>query len=221
MITFTAVNKSYLSAGQPTQILRGVSLDIPQGKLAVVTGRSGSGKSTLLNLLAGLDRPDSGEITIAGRKISSLNAEEAALCRLQQIGIVFQFFNLLPTLTLRENVSLPGHLLGLKRKEIDRRAAENLERVGMLPHADRLPNEVSGGEIQRTAIARALMNRPSVLLADEPTGNLDRTNGETVQSIFLNLAREHNTTVLIVTHDPLLARDADIVVTLNDGEVVH
>ncbi len=220
MISVKDVTKSYLSAGSPTQILRGVTLEIPQGALAVVTGRSGSGKSTLLNLLAGLDRPDSGEISIAGAKLSELDAEAAAFCRLRQIGIVFQFFNLLPTLTLRENVSLPGHLLGLKRREIETRAAENLEKVGVAALADRLPNEVSGGEIQRTAIARALMNRPSVLLADEPTGNLDRANGDIVQSIFRALAKE-NTTVLIVTHDLQLARDADLVVTLNDGEVVR
>lgn len=221
MISFNRVTKSYLSAGRPTQVLRGVTLEIAQGQLAVITGRSGSGKSTLLNLLAGLDRPDSGEISIAGTKLSAMDAEAAARCRLQQIGIVFQFFNLLPTLTLRENVSLPGHLLGLKRREIDTRASENLERVGVLSLADRLPNEVSGGEIQRTAIARALMNRPSVLLADEPTGNLDRANGDTVQAIFRSLVDDQNTTVLIVTHDLQLARDADMVVTLNDGEVVR
>lgn len=221
MISVNGVSKSYLSAGQPTQVLRGVTLEIAQGQLAVITGRSGSGKSTLLNLLAGLDRPDSGEIAIAGTKLSALDAEAAANCRLRQIGIVFQFFNLLPTLTLRENVSLPGHLLGLKRREIDSRAAENLDRVGVLSLADRLPNEVSGGEIQRTAIARALMNRPSVLLADEPTGNLDRANGDTVQAIFRSLVDDKNTTVLIVTHDLQLAKDADLVVTLNDGEVVR
>jgi putative ABC transport system ATP-binding protein len=214
MLEVLQVAKRYQSS---VPVLRHVSFSLPAGALGVVIGRSGSGKSTLLSLIAGLDTVDSGTITIDSKRTSDLSAEEFARFRLTSLGIVFQFFNLLPTLTLARNVALPGFLLGTKRHRIDERVAELLSLVGLSDKGHHFPHEASGGENQRAAIARALFHSPRLLLADEPTGNLDRENGEAIITLFRTLAHEHGQSALIVTHDPHLITAADYVFRLEEG----
>jgi putative ABC transport system ATP-binding protein len=193
----------------------GVSLSVKAGERVAVTGASGSGKSTLLSLLAALERPDGGEVLVEGQPLSPL--DEAALARLrgQKIGIVFQSFRLLPHLSALENVQVPLELAG--RPDAHKRALAWLERVGLAARAKHLPSQLSGGEQQRVAIARALAPQPGVLLADEPTGNLDSKNGALVQDLLLKLARQQGAALLLVTHDPGLARKADRVLPMKDG----
>ncbi len=200
--------------------LDGVNLRVERGELVSIVGPSGSGKSTLLNLVGGLDRPTSGVIAIDGQRFDALGDDELTRVRRDKIGFIFQFFNLLPTLTCLENVGLPLHLRGWSRKKVTDRARELLDLVGLGRRVDHLPEEWSGGERQRVAIARALVGQPLCVLLDEPTGNLDRHTAESMHELMLELNRELQTCFVVVTHDPLLAERMDRVLHLRDGQLV-
>ncbi len=202
------------------EILRGINLTIPQGEFAAIMGPSGSGKSTLLGLLAGLDSATSGQIILDGEDITGLSEDRMSEVRGRKIGFVFQSFQLIPTLTAEENVLLPAELAGADG-DVVRRARELLERVGLAGRMDHYPVQLSGGEQQRVALARAFITKPPILLADEPTGNLDGKTGNQVLEILLELNKQEGTTMVLVTHDPGLARHADRVITLRDGLVVN
>lgn len=219
MILLTDVHKTYRDGKVAVPALAGVSLTVKAGEFVAVIGPSGCGKSTLLNLVAGLDRPTRGTILVDG--VDLTRSAESALSRLrrERIGIVFQFYNLLPHLTARENVALPLLLNGTPTRQIASRVGEELEAVGLLPRADHFPHELSGGEMQRVAIARALAPRPALLLADEPTGNLDSTLGGAVLALVRRLNRARAFTVLMATHSPEGAAVADRMVRLRDGRL--
>jgi len=220
MITFRNVEKIYGSGPARVAALRGIDLEIPEGEMCAVMGPSGAGKSTLLHLAAGLTWPDEGEVIVAGKNLSNLTQDELALLRRREIGIVFQFFNLLPYLSARDNVALALHLDALPRPEVDRRVNDALELVGLAGgRATRRPNELSGGEMQRIAIARALVISPTLLLADEPTGNLDTASGRQIMDILRDINEEKRLTTLIVTHDPVWASVCDRIVRVVDGRV--
>ena len=210
--------KTYTGDGIDVLALRGVDLEIGNGEFVAVMGPSGCGKSTLLHLLGGLDRPTAGSIELAGRRVESLSEAEWAVLRRRELGFVFQFFNLVGTLTVAENVELPALLAGVPAREARRRGAEWLQRLGLEATARRVPGDLSGGQQQRVAIARALVNRPSLLLADEPTGNLDSTAAREVMSVLRERHREGQTIVL-VTHDLRVASTADRVISLRDGRI--
>ena len=203
---------------QPVVALDGVDLEVPAGEFLAVVGPSGGGKSTLLHLLGGIDRPTSGEVSVGGRDIGSLSEEDLTLYRRRQAGLIFQFFNLLPHITVRENVELPRALDGLP--DAARRAEELLDRVGLLQRREAYPYELSGGEMQRVAIARALSTGARLLLADEPTGNLDSANGEQVLKLLDEIRRERGVTLILATHWPAAARRADRTTEIRDGHIV-
>ena len=219
MIRLAGVSKRYHDGQQDVRALSDVDLWIPKGQVAAVTGKSGSGKSTLLHLVAGLDLPDSGEITVGSVKVSRLREDQRTAFRMRQIGLVFQFFHLLPGLTAVENVMFPAELAGNSRRAARTRALELLQEVNLSERADAFPDRLSGGEQQRVAIARSLVLLPPVLLADEPTGNLDAEAGERVSAMLLNLARSHGVTVLLATHNADLASQADRVVEIRAGRI--
>jgi putative ABC transport system ATP-binding protein len=206
------------SAAGAVTILDGVTLLVPPGQFLAITGPSGSGKSTLLGLVAGLDRPTAGSIRVDGVDLSSLDEDALARLRLAKIGYVFQAFHLIPTLTALENVSIPLELAGVADASGQARAL--LEEVGLKARVDHYPAELSGGEQQRVALARAVANRPCLLLADEPTGNLDSATGAQIVDLLVGLHRRHGTTLILVTHDPALAAHAQRIVELRDGRVV-
>src|SRR5262245_37791544 len=206
------------SAAGVVTILDGVTLDVPPGQFVAVTGPSGSGKSTLLGLVAGLDRPTAGSSRVDGTELAALDEDALARLRLAKIGYVFQSFHLIPTLTALENVSIPLELAGVP--DAPTRASALLEEVGLKMRGGHYPAELSGGEQQRVALARAVANRPRLLLADEPTGNLDSATGVQIIDLLVGLHRRHGTTLILVTHDPALASHADRVVDLRDGRVV-
>ena len=218
MIALTSVSKRFDGKKQVTA-LDDITLRVDRGEMASIVGPSGSGKSTLLNLIGGLDRPTSGEIDIDGRRLSGLSDDERTLVRRDKIGFIFQFFNLLPTLNCVENVALPLHLRGWARRKAAARAHELLELVQLGQRLDHVPDELSGGERQRVAIARALAVYPPVLLADEPTGNLDSATGADILALIQRLHHELGATVLIVTHDPTVARSCGRTIALKDGRV--
>jgi putative ABC transport system ATP-binding protein len=199
-------------------VVDGVSLDVAAGEFLAVTGPSGSGKSTLLGLLAGLDRPTSGSVTVAGRDLARLDEDALARMRLDTIGYVFQAFHLIPTLTAAENVAVPLELAGVTGAVSRARAL--LDEVGLKGRAHHYPVQLSGGEQQRVAIARAMALAPPLVLADEPTGNLDSATGGQIIDLLLRLRREREATLIMVTHDPALAAHADRVVTLVDGRII-
>ena len=201
--------------------LREVDLEIPQGELVIIKGESGSGKTTLLSLLAGLDRPTGGSLTVAGVKLDRASSRELTEFRRRSVGIVFQSFNLLPTLTVLENVSLPGLLAGEGRRKVCARADELLGRLGMEPRSGHFPSQLSGGEMQRCAIARALINNPSLILADEPTGNLDSKNGTAVFELLAALNRDLRRTVIIATHSSFADPYGTSGIVLSDGSIVE
>jgi putative ABC transport system ATP-binding protein len=214
------LTKVYASARIPVTALQDVDFQLEVGKFAAVTGASGSGKSTFLNLLGGLDTPTSGTIEIRGRRISDLNREELALYRRSGVGMIFQAFNLIPSFTASENVALPLIFAGVPRKERRQRAEAMLSRFGLAARLDHRPAELSGGEQQRVAIARALVTGPELLLADEPTGNLDSQTSREIVGLLSELNRSRGLTVIMVSHQEDLAREhADIVVRLHDGRV--
>ncbi|MCM2357879.1 MAG: ABC transporter ATP-binding protein [Geobacteraceae bacterium] len=212
------ISKSYTVGSRQITVLDRVSLAVAPGEFLVIQGESGSGKSTLLAILSGLDRPDQGRVLCEGRDITDLREDELAPLRNLCFGFVFQSFHLVPSLSALENVMFPAELRG------DRRARDKaealLERVGLAGRAASLPHQLSGGEKQRCAICRALVNGPRIIFADEPTGNLDSVNGRAVLELLLELHREHRTTLVLVTHSPEIARTADRVVTLRDGRIV-
>ncbi|GAA4679508.1 ABC transporter ATP-binding protein [Streptomyces youssoufiensis] len=217
VIELAGVAKRYDSGGAPA--LGPCTLSVARGEALAVTGPSGSGKSTLLNLVAGLDRPTDGSVTVAGRRIDQLNERALATFRRAHIGIAFQFFNLLDDLTVTDNIQLPAQLAGAGRRQAAARADELMEALGIQRHARAYPGRLSGGERQRVAFARALVNRPALLLADEPTGALDSAAGHDVRGLLLDLRRTGQTIVL-VTHDPTLARAcASRTVHLVDGRI--
>ncbi len=201
------------------EILRGINLTIPQGEFAAIMGPSGSGKSTLLGLLAGLDSATSGHIILDGEDIAGLSEDRMSEVRGRKIGFVFQSFQLIPTLTAEENVLLPAELAGAGGDVVER-ARGLLKRVGLADRMDHYPVQLSGGEQQRVALARAFITKPPILLADEPTGNLDGKTGTQVLEMLLELNRQEGATLVMVTHDPALAQHADRVITLRDGVVV-
>ena len=221
IIELDAAVKSYaLRGGAAFTALRGISLRISAGDYVAVLGKSGSGKSTLLNLIAGLDRPTSGGVRVAGADLTKLGENQLALWRGRNLGVVFQFFQLLPTLTIEENILLAMDFVGKIPADRRRpRARELLELVGLSDQAAKLPSTLSGGQQQRAAIARALANDPPVILADEPTGNLDTETAANVDAVFHQLTQQGKT-LLIVTHDASLARSAHRVIQLKDGSVV-
>ena len=220
MIKLAGVNKTFEGKRQVTA-LADVSLAIERGEMVSIVGPSGSGKSTLLNLIGGLDHPTSGEIEIDGLRLSGLSDDALTKVRRDKIGFIFQFFNLLPTLSALENVSIPLHLRGWPRKKIDERARELLDLVGLAQRLEHLPEELSGGERQRVAIARALSIYPPILLADEPTGNLDTHTGVEILDLVRDVHRRLGATVLIVTHDRDVAESCPRIVALLDGAVVE
>jgi putative ABC transport system ATP-binding protein len=220
MIELTGVTKRFDGKKQVTA-LNTVNLRIDKGEMVSLVGPSGSGKSTLLNLIGGLDKPSTGEIALDGAVLSGLSDDALTKLRRDKIGFIFQFFNLLPTLTCLENVSLPLHLRGWKKAQIEERAHELLTLVGLGKRLEHLPEELSGGERQRVAIARALSVYPPILLADEPTGNLDSATGVEILGLIRDLHERLQTTVLIVTHDKNVAESCARQIALKDGVVVQ
>jgi putative ABC transport system ATP-binding protein len=218
LLTARNVTKSYTVDHRAITVLDNVSLNIAKGAFVVITGSSGSGKTTLLTLLSGLDHPTSGQIFIDGQDITGATEEELAPLRNRAIGFVFQSFHLVPSMTALENIMFPAELCGdLQARE---QADQLLSRVGLADRRDNLPSQLSGGEKQRVAICRALINRPKLLFADEPTGNLDSENGDMVLTQLIDLKNEHGATLVLVTHNPDIARVADRVLTLKDGRLI-
>ena len=211
------VTKSYRLGKISVPALRGVSFDVGKGEFLTIFGPSGSGKSTLLHLIGGLDSPDGGEISVDGSNILKLDDDELARLRLTKIGFVFQFFNLLPRITALANVELPLAIANLPEKESTERAKETLKLVGLETRMDHRPSELSGGEQQRVAIARALVNNPEIVLADEPTGNLDTKIGGEIVQLMRRLNKEKGQTFVIITHDATVAENADRTLYLKDG----
>jgi len=209
------VTKSYSLGESRVEVLRGVSLEVPRGQMCAVMGPSGVGKSTLLSAIAGLAVPDAGAIEVLGRDVAALGEEERTLLRRRQVGIVYQFFNLVPTLTARENVTLPYLIDGARPDEGAVTAARG--RVGMNGRADHLPAQLSGGEMQLVSIARAIVRRPGLLLADEPTGNVNVATGRRIMALLAEVAREASCAMLLVTHNPEDAARADRVLFMKDG----
>jgi putative ABC transport system ATP-binding protein len=214
------LHKAYETGGDPVRALNGVSLRVEQGEFVAIMGASGSGKSTLLHLIGALDEPTSGSIRIEGRELGGMSDRARTLFRRRRLGFVFQAYNLLPTLSAAENVGLPSMIEGLNGREITRRARALLEQVDVGHRSSHRPQALSGGEQQRVAIARALMNDPALILADEPTGNLDTRHAESVWRLLAKLAAEDDRTVLTVTHESTGATFADRVLFLRDGQVV-
>jgi putative ABC transport system ATP-binding protein len=218
MVEVKNVSKRY-DGKRVVHALRGISFRIETGEMVAMMGPSGSGKSTLLNILGGLDHPTEGTVCIDGTDLTTLDDDRLTRLRREKIGFVFQFFNLLPTLTALENAALPLHLAAAGRRNALRRATELLEIVGLADRLDHLPDELSGGEQQRVAMARALALSPPLVLADEPTGNLDSKNGQEVLSLFQQLQRQFKTTVIVVTHDSRAAAFCGRVLRLEDGQL--
>lgn len=219
MIAFKTVTKVYGGVAEEVAALSDVSFEIKSGQFVTVMGPSGSGKSTLLHLMGTLDLPTKGEIQIAGTSVSSLSDDERTLLRRHKIGFVFQFFHLLPTLSALENVVFPALLDGGPMAEAEKRGHALLSQVGLAKRASHFPDQLSGGEMQRVAIARALMHDPPLLLADEPTGNLDSAKGEEILALLQQLNRESGKTIVIVTHDPRAAGYASRTLEIRDGRI--
>ena len=218
MIQLRGVSKTVMSGGQPLTILHPLDLDVADGRCLAIIGPSGSGKSTLLGLIAGLDSASSGTITIGGTDITKLDEDRLAKLRGEKIGFVFQFFHLVPSLTAKENIQVPMESAG--RRDAAERAQALLDEVGLHDRGHHYPSQLSGGEQQRIAIARALANDPPLILADEPTGNLDSSNGRHVLDLLLQVRRSRGVTLVLVTHDPNVAAVADDRLVLRDGRPV-
>ena len=211
--------KTYQTGPLEVEVLKGIDLEISVGEIVIVMGPSGVGKSTLLHIVGGLDRPSSGEVLIDENNLFSLKDKELAIYRNGAIGFVFQFHHLLPEFTATENVMLPGMMHGRDIVSAERKALNMLEEIGLSNRLDHKPSELSGGEQQRVAVARALINNPRLVLADEPTGNLDKQNSETLYELILDLNKKFNQTFIIVTHNDLMTKHAHRVIELDDGKV--
>lgn len=220
IVEIRTLRKTYLEGDKARLVLEDVDLEIASGEFFVLLGKSGGGKSTLLNLLSGIDQADSGQIIIDGTDITRLNDRDLTLFRRERIGIIFQFFNLIPTLTVLENITLPTELGGGSRRDGERRARQLLERVGLGSRTDTFPDKLSGGEQQRVAIARALAHEPAVVLADEPTGNLDEDTGRQILELLLELTRDAGKTLIMATHNPEIVPLADRVCRIHEGKLV-
>ncbi len=220
IVRFDRVSVRYGDGDRAVWALRDLSMEIQPGEFVTIMGPSGSGKTTLLNLAAGLQVPDSGRVLVDGQDLGVMSDTELAAVRRVQVAYVFQFFNLLPTLTARENVELPLRANGLRKSEIDERVREHLDLVGLGQRSGHFPRELSGGELQRIAIARALATRARVILADEPTGNLDSIRGEEILELLRQTVASDGRSVVLVTHDPRAAAYGDRMLTLRDGTIV-
>jgi len=218
MLRADALSKTYDSGGRVLTVLKDITFTLEPGGFLAIVGPSGSGKTTLLGLLAGLDRPSSGTVHLDGHDLGTMSEDARAQLRGEKVGFVFQSFQLIPTLTARENVEVPLELLG---QDAESRADELLARVGLADRGHHYPIQLSGGEQQRVAMARAFANRPKILFADEPTGNLDRNNGHTVVDLLMGLNRDLGTTLVLVTHDLELAAKAKRMLRLADGKIVE
>lgn len=219
MYHISNLTKIYKTAGIETRALNGINLDIPDHKFVIILGESGSGKTTLLNMLGGLDTPTDGDIMINGQNITELSDEKMAEYRRQKIGFVFQHFNLIPTLTVYENIILP--IILDKRKEEETYILQLLEKLGLSEKKDAYPHQLSGGQQQRVAIARAFANKPEVILADEPTGNLDSKTGRDVVDLLLKMHEVYKQTIIMITHNEKIAQYADIVIRIKDGTILN
>ena len=213
------LNKAYTVDNRRITVLKNISLSIAAGEFVVITGSSGSGKTTLLTLLSGLDQPSSGQVTIQGQEITGATEDELAPIRNRMIGFVFQSFHLVPSMTAKENIMFPAEIMG--KKDAEPIALGLLKRVGLADRADNMPSQLSGGEKQRISLCRAMVNHPRLLFADEPTGNLDSENGSIVLSQLVDLKTEQGATLVLVTHNPDIAKAADRVLTLKDGRLTH
>ena len=211
------VVKVYQRDAEEVRVLNGVSLEVPEGEFVALMGPSGSGKTTLLNLVAGIDRPTSGQVVVNGTNVGALSEGELARWRSRNVGFIFQFYNLIPVLRAVENVELPLLLTSLGKRERRERALTALKIVGLADRGDHYPRQLSGGQEQRVAIARAIVADPTFLLCDEPTGDLDRAAADEILNLLTRLCREHGKTILMVTHDPRAAERADVVLHLDKG----
>lgn len=218
-ISIRGLKKNYSTGAVDVQALRGIDMDVWRGEFVCIAGKSGSGKSTLLNLVAGLESPSEGSIEVLGRRIDSMNETERIRFRRSNIGFVFQSYRLLPQYTAIENVALPMMLRGIDKHEREKRAMEALEMVGIAKCAHQRPAQMSGGEQQRAGIARSIITEPAIVMADEPTGNLDTATGDMVLKLFEELFRKNGTTLLIVSHDDDMPRHVDRTIRLSDGLV--
>jgi lipoprotein-releasing system ATP-binding protein len=216
MLSATNIQKKY---GQ-LQVLKGVDININKGEIVSIVGSSGAGKSTLLHILGTLDNADAGQIILNNERVDKLTGKKLAAFRNRQIGFVFQFHHLLPEFTALENVCIPGWIAGGKKAAVQARAAELLKTLGLVNRLENKPQQLSGGEQQRVAVARALINNPSIVMADEPTGNLDSTNAKELHQLFIDLRNQFNQTFLIVTHNEELAKLSDRIVHMKDGRII-
>lgn len=221
LVRLKSLTKRYEEAGQDHTVLHAIDGEIHEGEFAVLLGKSGSGKSTLLNLIGGIDVPSAGEVWIKGTCITGLSERDLTLFRRDNIGFIFQFFNLIPTLTALENIMLPYELRSKDRREGEKAARHLLERVGLANRANTYPDKMSGGEQQRVAIARALVHQPLLILADEPTGNLDEDTGKIVLNLLLELTRDAGKTLIMATHSAEIVPFADVVYHISEGKLVN
>ncbi|EKX94033.1 Macrolide export ATP-binding/permease protein MacB [Peptostreptococcus anaerobius] len=219
ILTIKNIKKYYGKKGNVVRAVNGISLEIENSKFTAIVGTSGSGKSTLLHCLAGLDKPTDGEVILGGKNIYSLNDDELSKIRRQEFGFIFQSFNLIPVLNVYDNIILPIQLDG--KKEDKKFIMNIIKKVGLEDQLKKFPNELSGGQQQRVAIARALSNKPAVIFADEPTGNLDSKTTEEVMSLLRSTVSELNQTLVMITHDQSIAKQADRVITISDGKIIN
>lgn len=219
LVQVRGVSKSYYRDSLEIPVLRNISFDIPEGEFLALMGPSGSGKTTLLNLISGIDQPSGGDLMVAGENIAKMSEGQLAKWRSQHIGLVFQFYNLLPVLTAYENVELPLLLYKLSKSDRKKRVETALTIVGLGDRMDHYPRQLSGGQEQRVAIARAIVTDPTLLLADEPTGDLDKTSAEEIMTLLSRLNKEYNKTIIMVTHDPRAAEKAKAIRNLDKGEL--
>jgi len=219
LVIIEDLKKSFQHMGRTLEVLKGIDLNIYPGQILAIVGQSGAGKSTLLHCMGTLDLPTSGRIRLGGEELTTMSGSRLAAVRNRDIGFVFQFHHLLPEFTALENVMVPGLIQGRPRREMERRAAALLEEVGLSSRASHRPGELSGGEQQRVAVARALALDPKLVLADEPTGNLDSATSDAIHELFFQINREHGTTIIVVTHNPAFAERMPRVVRMRDGRV--